>query len=253
MEWLFTNLLAAALLPPLNLILLGTVGLSLLRRHPRLGKALLVATMGLLYLLSAPFVADRMLAWLERDYPYRPPQAQAAQAVVVLAAGKYRDAPEYAGDTLNRLALERARYAARLHRITGKPILVSGGNPGGGLPEALAMKEALERDFRVQVRWVETRSINTYENARLSRDILARAGIRKIYLVTHAWHLPRAAAAFRHAGFEVVPAGTVFTTAGETGLMDYLPQAKGLRNAYLAMHEAVGLVWYELRFALGEG
>ncbi len=61
MGWFATNLASAFLLPPLNLILLGLLGVLLLRRHPRLGKLLVVSTLILLYLLSTPFIAGTML------------------------------------------------------------------------------------------------------------------------------------------------------------------------------------------------
>ncbi|MGB1879583.1 MAG: YdcF family protein, partial [Gammaproteobacteria bacterium] len=63
--------------------------------------------------------------------------------------------------------------------------------------------EALERDFRVPVRWVESVSQNTRENARLTAGVL---DVRRIVLVTHALHMPRAMREFHAAGFDVTPA-----------------------------------------------
>ena len=54
------------------------------------------------------------------------------------------------------------------------------------------MKQVLEREFQVPVTWVEETSRNTLENARGSFQVLGAAGIRRVYLVTHAWHMPRA-------------------------------------------------------------
>jgi hypothetical protein len=65
MSWFATNLASAFLLPPFNLILLGTAGVLLLKRSPGLGKALVIATVALLYLLSIPLVADALLQTLE--------------------------------------------------------------------------------------------------------------------------------------------------------------------------------------------
>jgi uncharacterized SAM-binding protein YcdF (DUF218 family) len=71
--------------------------------------------------------------------------------------------------------------AVRLQRVTGLPVLASGGNG-----EAAAIKRQLERDFGVPVRWTEGESLTTEENALLSVKILAGTGIQKILLVTHA-------------------------------------------------------------------
>ncbi len=247
MGWFAVKFVSAFLLPPLDLLLLGSVGLLMLRPRPRLGKGLIATALALLYLLSTAVVADRLLGALETRPALPAAPTDNVGAIVVLGAGTYFSAPEYGGDTVNRLALERLRYAARLYRSTGKPILVTGGNPAGGTPEGLLMKRALEDDFRVPVRWTETAARDTDENARFSYRILKQAGIRRIYLVTHAWHMPRAARAFEKAGFDVVPAPTGFTTRGRTGALDFLPRAKDLLKSYYALHEAIGMLWYRMR------
>jgi uncharacterized SAM-binding protein YcdF (DUF218 family) len=144
--------------------------------------------------------------------------------------------------------LARLRYAAVLHRQTGAPILVSGGSPDGStVDEAQTMSQVLERDFSVPVRWSEGRSSNTLENAHLSHQILLKSGIQRIYLVTHAWHMPRASLAFERAGFEVVAAPTAFATQAPLSLMHVLPDAGALLNSALFFREVIGTVWYRLR------
>jgi uncharacterized SAM-binding protein YcdF (DUF218 family) len=111
------------------------------------------------------------------------------------------------------------------------------------------MRTALEQDFRVPVRWTEDESENTLENASHSFRILQQAGIHKIYLVTHAWHMPRSAEAFRHAGFEVVEAPTAYTTRYQTDLLTFLPQATAMRDSKIFVHEVIGLLWYRVKLA----
>lgn len=155
---------------------------------------------------------------------------------------------EYGGDTVKPFTLERLRYGARLARQLKKPVLVTGGAPDGpGETEGQIMRTVLEREFRVPVRWVEDRSRNTRENALFSATLLGEAGIRRIYLVTHGWHLARAMPEFRKAGFQVVPAGTGYKLHGDVELFDFIPNAQALLNSYLASHEWIGRVWYQLR------
>ncbi|MCX7183847.1 MAG: YdcF family protein [Nitrosospira sp.] len=246
MGWFATNLLSAFLLPPLNLILPGALGVLLLRRHPRLGKLLVASTLILLYLLSTPFVAGTMLQKLET--PFVPGFADSgAQAIVVLGGGTYFNAVEYGGDTVSRYSLERIRYAARLHRLTGKPILATGGAPlGNASSEAAQMKVALEKDFQVPVRWVEEASNNTRENAYKSFAMLKKSGITHIMLVTHAWHMPRSMQEFEQAGFKVSPAATAFTTRYRTDALAFIPTAGALQQSGLFMHEMIGMLWYRL-------
>jgi uncharacterized SAM-binding protein YcdF (DUF218 family) len=247
MSWFATNLISAFLLPPLNLLLLGLAGVLLWHKRPPLARILVVAAPGLLWLCSTPYFAEGALHLLEGP-PYAVnPKTQPADAIVVLGGGTYFHAPEYAGDTVDEAALARLRYAAKLQRETGKPILVTGGKPlGNALPEAQQMKAVLENEFNVPVRWTENASDNTLENALYSYALLQKAGIKRIYLVTHAWHMPRAAMAFRKAGFEVVPAPTVWTTRYRLGLLTFVPRAEALRDSSIFIHEVIGLLWYRL-------
>lgn len=253
MSWFITNFIAAFLLPPLSLLLLLATGIVLLYRHPGIAKALILAGFGLLWIAATPYFAEGALHLLEsRTAVLVDSQHQSADAIVILGGGTYFHAPEYAGqDTIGDATLVRLRYGARLQRETGKPILVTGGKPlGNSLPEAQQMRIALEQDFHVPVRWTEEGSDNTFENALYSFRILQTAGVHKIYLVTHAWHMPRAAQIFRRAGFEVVEAPTAYTTRYRMDLLAFLPQAESLHESKIFIHEMIGLLWYRLKLAV---
>lgn len=248
MSWLATNLIAALLLPPLNLLLLCGAGLLLWHKRPVVARWLVGASFAALWLLSTPYVANGLLRVLEGTPHPVNPATQPADAIVVLGGGTYFDAPEYGGDTVSAFTLVRLRYAARLARETGKPVLVSGGNPEGNpTPEGDQMKAVLQNEFHVPVKWVENRSRNTYENARFSYRILNSLGIRRIYLVTHAWHMPRASMAFRAAGFDVVPAATRYATMSPSLILQFAPDARALQDSRWFFHEIIGLAWYALK------
>ena len=102
------------------------------------------------------------------------------------------------------------------------------------------MAEALEIDFGVRVRWTETESRDTAENAAFLAPMLKDAGIRRVALVTHAWHMPRARELFERNGMEVLTALTRFTTRSPGTLGPGLPSASGLRTSYFALHEWLG-------------
>jgi len=249
MSWFFTNLISAFLLPPLNLLLASLAGLFLSRSRPRLGRTLLAGSIALLWLCATPYVADGALHLLERSFRTVDPKIQPADAIVVLGGGTYFSAPEYGGtDTVSYSSLERLRYAAKLQRETGKPILTTGGKPiGNDTSEAQQMKSVLEKDFNVPVQWTEDASENTMEDARYSYQLLQKAGIKRIYLVTHAWHMPRSVMVFQTAGFDVVPAPTSFTTRYQTDLLIFIPNSESLNDSRIFMHELIGLLWYRLK------
>lgn len=243
-EWLLTNLAADFLLPPLNGIVLVAAGWLLFRARPPLARTLLGVGLVLLWVQALPATGHFLLGLLEGE-PISLAQTADAQAIVVLGGGRYRMAPEYGGDTVGTASLARVRYAAKLHRETRLPILVSGGKPeGAGLSEAETMRSTLADEFGVPVRWVEADSINTSENARASARLLNSAGIDKILLVTDASHMPRAQGAFEAAGLTVLPAPTLFHRRPLTPV-DYLPRSYGM--ARIAIHEWVGRLWYRLR------
>lgn len=246
MSWILTNALAALLLPPLALFLLGGVGWVLLRsRHPVLGRSAIFAAIALLWTLSTPHISFQLITLVEaqvRPNPNCPPQA-----IVVLGAGTYFNATEYGGDTVPANGLERLRLAAHLYRQTHLPILLSGGRPDGGkTAEAELMKTVLENDFGVPVEWTENASANTRENAHFSHRTLQPHGITSIYLVSQAWHMPRAQEIFAKTGFCVTPASTGYRTRNRTTLLSFIPDAKALAESHIALHELLGIAWYRL-------
>jgi uncharacterized SAM-binding protein YcdF (DUF218 family) len=251
MSWFFTNLISAFLLPPLNLLLIAAIGLWLWHKRPYVARVLLTISFALLWLLSTPYFAEALLHRLEGEPRATETGKPSADAIVVLGGGTYFHAPEYGADTVGHATLERLRFAAKLQRETGKPILVSGGTPlGNSRSEAEQMKQVLEQEFRITVQWAEGASDNTLESARLSRPMLEQAGISRIYLVTHAWHMPRALRAFQAAGFQVTPAPTAYTTRYRTDLLAFVPDAQALHDSRIFMHELIGMFWYQLKSKL---
>ena len=246
--WL-KKLTAVMLLPPVLPLIPLVIGLLLLHRRPRLGRLLAWSGVALNLLLITPF----SVSWLVRQVEYAEAldeaAARSAQAIVVLGAGRRTHAPEFGGETVNRLALERLRYAAQLARRSGLPLLVSGGAPRGDTPEALLMQHALEQDYGLHARWVESASRDTRENAQFSAVHLEAAGVRRILLVTHAMHMKRARDAFEAAGLEVIPAPTAWlgSGTGETGGDQALVQFPSQNTAYaawFAIHELLGQIAY---------
>ena len=189
---------------------------------------------------SAPAPAD----------PKRSPNLR-PQAIVILGGGNYPAAPEYGGDTVSHYTLERVRYGVHLQRRSGLPILVTGGAPFGGRPEGETMKEAIERDFHGQVKWVEAASRDTAENAAMSAAMLKAAGITRIALVSHGWHLPRAVELFEHQGLEVLPAPTSFATHAPSLFAQALPSASALEKSYMALHEWLGILVQRMTMKMG--
>jgi uncharacterized SAM-binding protein YcdF (DUF218 family) len=240
-------------LPPANLVFLFVAGALLGRWWPRLGWGLIALAASALYLLSTPYVSTSLEAALEGPTPVLDLDAlrgAPATAIVVLAGDRHRDAAEYGGDTVGAATLERLRWGGRVYQATRLPVLVSGGSPERSGPHAgplaAAMKDVLERDFSVPVRWTEERSRTTWENALYSAEMLRGAGIAKVVLVTHAWHMPRALRVFRATGLDVVAAPTLATAPRRLEPTALIPRIRSLERSYDTLHEMIGLVWYRV-------
>jgi uncharacterized SAM-binding protein YcdF (DUF218 family) len=235
-------------LPPTIFVALITVGLLFRGRWQRLGRWLTWVSLIALILFGMPAVSGSLLLALETGQPTTPPADHPPQAIVVLSANYVRAHDEALGFRPDLLSLDRLRTAAALHRHTNLPILVSGGCGQSGRP-ALAdvLAQSLKDDFQTPARWVETKSTDTWQNARFSAAILRANGITSIYLVTHSWHMRRALVAFRATGLTVTAAPTSLDEPLGPDLDDFLPRAGGWQTGFYAVHEWIGYAWYELR------
>jgi len=246
----FSWILEALVFPPGNVLLIGVAALFLRGRKRGLALA---ATFVLLYLQSTPAVVDALTAPLERYPPLSLDHLPVADAIVVLGGGRYRAAPEYGRDSVSEQSLERLQYAADIERVSGLPILVSGGSEQGEPDaEATIMADMLRDTFGIKANIVtETRSRNTAENALYAKELLDARGWHRVLLVTHARHMPRSVAMFEQAGVAVIPASVRFDARPDDRpmvLLDWLPSAEAMRQLHNAYHEYVGLLWYRVRY-----
>ena len=245
--WLLKNLLGNLLLPPANgLLLLGLAGVF---RKRRWSFGLAVFPAMLLLAQSLPIVANALISVLEQRAAPVLTGPGPAQAIVVLGSGLKIAAEEYGDDTVNERSLTRLRYGALLAHRYHLPVLASGGIPINASPhEVDVIGDVLAGEFGVEGRWRENRSRDTAENTRLSAHILRGTGIREVILVTQACHMPRARRLFESEGLAVVAAPTdIKDRRGKAPApLEWLPQAQALHTSYYALHELLGLAWFEL-------
>lgn len=242
------DLVKALTLPPANLVLVILLGLLLRRRARRTGAVIVVLGAGVLYLLSTSFVASRLLLAVEAGI-HAPTRADAhdvsPQAIVILSAGYRYAAADEESVSIDPMTLERLRRGARLHRETGLPVLVTGGQAANDpAPLGTLMADTLREDFGLVPKWIEDRATTTNENALFSARILQKQRIGAVYLVSQAWHLPRAVAAFEAAGLAALPVASSVSRATPFGSNALLPAAKALQASYYAVHEILGRIWY---------
>lgn len=242
-------LLTSLLMPPLAPLLLALLGVLLALLKKRGGLALTALSLVLLGLLSC----HGMAVWLARGaLPQFAPltiaelKTRQVQAIVVLGGGLLPEAPEYGEPQPSSHTAARLRYGVWLARQSGLPLAFTGGlgwaaTDAQHVSEAEVAARVALQDFGFTLRWTETESRDTSGNARLLAPLLRRDGVQRIALVTDAWHMPRAVAAFERAGLDVTPAPMAYVRPLERGLLEWTPSARGLLASQQILREWLGL------------
>jgi uncharacterized SAM-binding protein YcdF (DUF218 family) len=238
---LFTSLLAIAF-----------AALAFRKRGGRLDRPLVpFLALGALFLVSWAPAATLVTRVFESRNPPRLYPAETAEAIVVLSSAVFPPCPPIPTPRLGADTYERCQYAAWLHtHWKPLPVLACGGmgDPEDLPPYSLVMRQALEREgVPPSAIWIEGRSLSTHENAVFGAELLRQKGIRKIVLVTEAYHMPRAADCFRKAGIVVVPAACGYRSYHTFHAEELLPGWEPIAWNEDALHEGVGLAWYWMR------
>lgn len=250
----FKPLLTALLLPPLPLLALLLLGGALLRRHARWGWLLLLGAAAGLWLGSTTAVGE----WLQHRL-LQPPSAlqpealrtrgAGASAILVLGGGRESHAPEYGAPNLSDLSLQRLRYGVWLSRRSALPLGYSGGvghAQRDGISEAQIAARIAASEFAHPLRWTEAASRDTRGNAEHSVAMLRQAGVTRIVLVTHGWHMRRSLRAFEQAiarsggGIELLAAPMGLAPDESVAPLPWLPSAQGFAATRHALREALG-------------
>ena len=210
------------------------------------------ALLGLL-IASMPVVGRGLIGRLEARYPaVKITQAGPADAVLVLGGilGPRRPDGYLAnwGDGVERfeggVALLQAGRARRLlFTAATLPWEASRETEGDVL-----RRRAIERGVEAKAIDLTALVQNTRDEAQQAAAYCAKHGLKRLIVVTSAWHMARALQAFRHARVEVVPFPVDYRSDPNrrTALVDFLPNAEGLRDTEAALRELYGLAFYAL-------
>lgn len=214
----------------------------------------------ILFIAGNVQIGNRLVASLERQYLPRANMPQAEAIVILGGATKNNEPPRIMPDMND--SGDRLIYGAKLYKAGLAPkIILTGGRiqwQGGESSEAESMAELLEimgipRDGIL----LESKALNTHENAVFVREILNRRNIKQILLITSAAHMPRAIAIFRQQGIDAIPAPTDFLISdrnliehklsAESMIISLIPTAQSLDYTTQALKEYIGTFIYRLR------
>jgi uncharacterized SAM-binding protein YcdF (DUF218 family) len=252
--------LGILLLPPVPLLLLVLIGTRLVLPRRGLGWLVVLTSVLMLWFSTCSGTAQLLSQWLLRPPPAlaldrvdelrQAVRAREPIAIFVLGGGARRLAPEYGVSNLNELSMERLRYGLWLARETGAPVGFSGGvgygQEGDTPPESQIAARIAAQEFGRPLKWTEERSRDTRENAAYSVPLLKEQGIRRVLLVTHQAHMPRALRAFEQAAqgsiaFEAAPVDIIRPPLGDAAT--WMPSRYGFTRVNIVLHEALGLLF----------
>ncbi|MDC8786935.1 YdcF family protein [Roseateles koreensis] len=170
-------------------------------------------------------------------------------AVLVLGGGARNLSPEYHAPALKPITEERLRYGAWVAKTIQAPLGFSGGIGWGAahlrIAEAVVAHESAQNTYGVPLRWSESRSRDTRENAELTLPMLQADGVQTVILVTHDLHMRRAMRAFSKAAtgqFTFIAAPVGLRRETEFSWQDWCPSEEGLPRVRYAVYEWLGLL-----------
>src|SRR5271170_6929609 len=239
-------------LPSNVLIFIGLIGLALLcTRFRRLASWLIVTSLVLIAFVGFSPLGRILILPLEQRFPPWDASHGAPDGIIVLGGAISPGISKARGVVALSEAAERITVAVELaRRYPNARIIFSGGTGslfGSALEAPLAVREfealGIARD-RVTA---EEQSRNTIENAVFSRLLADPQPGDRWLLVTSAYHMPRAIAVFRAAGFPVEAYPVDWRTRGPADeLRPFASLGDGLRRTDTAVREWVGLLAYRL-------
>ncbi len=233
----------------LLMVALATV-LAMLKSK-RSSRALLIASIVAFLLVSSGAPANWLLDNLQDGIDTRNEQWGTANAIVLLGAGSEMtdQGPELSTFSYGRLVKAFELYRSCKSRSDDCRIISSGGDTRSyGKSEAELYAEALERFGASRADLiVEGRSMNTWQNAQFTAEILAAQQPDRVVLVTSGLHVRRSMLYFSHFGVRTLGVRADYAHASFT----LLPRAYNILLADLAIHEYLGVLRYHVYNALG--
>jgi uncharacterized SAM-binding protein YcdF (DUF218 family) len=259
MSFALKKFLAFWLMPlPVCLVLLvAGLGLLLVTKRVRLGRALLVIGLGLLLLSSNKAVSAWLIRPLESEFPAIPefadgapiPAALADCRYVVVLGGGHADVDGFSAvNELSNSARARLTEGLRLFRVLPAAQLIVSGRGADGRPShARVLATAAISLGADPTRIIRLETPRDTEDE--ANELRQQIGEAPFALVSSAWHLRRATALMRHAGLRPLPCPCDYQARRAPGasLGDYGWDSDSLGRSTWAVYERIGYMWLKLR------
>lgn len=199
-------------------------------------------------------IGDWLLSPLENRFPSRAEQLpDHVDGIIILGGGEMPHLSYTRGQVILNDHSERLVSGAMLARHYPQARIIHTGGSGkrSEMLESQVAKGFFAGLGLTGARFIyEDRSVNTFENATTTLKLAKPRPGETWLLVTSAFHMPRAVAAFRQAGWQVTPYPAGYYTSPGMADLGRPNVGKNLEKLDLAVHEWVGLAAYKM---LGKG
>ncbi len=219
------------------------LGILLIKKKKKISKIFFILAFISYYIFSITPVTDFLLMALEEKYRVLPvANINMADKIVLLLGGRESN-------------VLRGNEALRIWHLAEKEtkIIISGTDPLiANSEEASAVRNFfIYRGVDPEDIIIEGKSKNTRQNVTNVKKIVEE---NHFFLVTSAYHMDRSLREFERLGANPIPAPTDFKRKRviSYGLLDFIPNAQNLRNADLAFHEHIGIIYYRLVYLFGK-
>ena len=237
------------ILPPgIFIVILLLLGLRLMFSWRRTAGFICIVLAVTLYGLSVQPLSARLVAGLEARFPI--PENPTGDAIVLLGGGHHPMLDRGSVGVPKGETWGRIFTAARLQKDLKVPLIVSSGSlhentvPGAEVDKRFLMELGVDQDQII----LETRSRDTYENAKYTKIIAEENVFESLILVSSPSHLWRAVMIFEKLGMTVTPYPVYENPAEHTGFhwTQFLPRYETLFYSSMALHEYLGYLYYRL-------
>ena len=201
----------------------------------------------LLFIFGSTPASRALVGTLEQPYRTGPDGNATADAVIVLGGFTSGGDEEPSGMDVGE-AFDRVLAGLELVKAgKAKQIIF-----GGGWYET---KAGPKSELSVLEPWLKRMGLddvpvsglgncaNTYEESVATKKLMDENSWDRVFLVTSAWHLPRARAVFASSGVNVIPVGCDFRSVpGDDWVL--FPQHERLGHLKVFMREKIGWMYY---------
>ncbi|WP_160139916.1 YdcF family protein [Chryseobacterium sp. c4a] len=240
---------------PYFLVFLAVVIIALLRRknkYKKLRIGIFVSVVVLIIFIGNGFLGKLTSGYLQKSYLHTPEMkvATVQNPIIVVLGGGVVDIDNT--EKLHTMSYSRMVAAYQLYHEFQKnnqscKILISG-KGRGHISEAELFSENFKQMGVPDSDLIkEDQSMNTYQNAKFSNEILKKMGVSNLYLVTSGFHMKRSVALFRTFGLKPIPQASDFIDTEIT----WFPNSYNAAFTFVMLKEVVGIWQVQLYNSLG--